>query len=47
MIKPDPKELLDTIEKGYTFVAYSLDFFFLKDRLKTDLNLLNSRRNLQ
>lgn len=47
VIKPDPKELLDTIEKGYTFVAYSLDFFFLKDRLKTDLQLLDSRRNRQ
>ena len=34
VISSDPQEIQNKIDKGYTFLAYSLDFFFLGDKAR-------------
>jgi 2-dehydro-3-deoxyglucarate aldolase len=43
VIPPEHKSLMEKIDKGYTFVAFSLDFMFLGSKCRDEISLL--RRN--
>jgi len=43
VIQPDHKLLQEKIDKGYTFLAFSLDFFFLGDKVRHEMSQLKSR----
>lgn len=40
VIKPDHAELLKKVEEGYHFLAFSLDFYFLADKIKSELSAI-------
>jgi len=37
------EKILERIDKGYSFLAFSLDFFFLGDKAREEMNLLRSK----
>lgn len=43
VIDSDHSKTLEKINKGYTFVAFSLDFFFLGDKARKEMELLKSK----
>ena len=43
VINSDHSKTLEKIEKGYTFLAFSLDFFFIGDKARQEMNLLKSK----
>lgn len=43
VIDSDHSKTLEKINKGYTFLAFSLDFFFLGDKARNELKLLKSK----
>lgn len=42
VVESDYKKVQEKIEKGYTFLAYSLDFFFLGDKAREGMTLLKN-----
>lgn len=42
VIQPDYQLLADKVNTGYTFLAFSLDFFFLGDKVRTEMEKLKS-----
>jgi len=42
VIKPDHKEVLEKMDAGYTFIAFSLDFFFLGDKARSEMEALKN-----
>ena len=36
-------KMLEKIHKGYSFLAYSLDFFFLGDKAREEMKLLRNK----
>lgn len=43
VIDSDHSKTLEKINKGYSFLAFSLDFFFLGDKARNEMNLLKSK----
>ena len=43
VISSDHKKLLEKINKNYTFLAFSLDFFFLGDKAREEMGLLKRK----
>jgi len=43
VIESDPQTLQDKIDEGCTFLAYSLDFFFLGDSVRAGMQLIKSK----
>ena len=43
VIDSDHSKTLEKIQKGYTFLAFSLDFFFIGDKARHEMNLLKSK----
>ena len=43
VIDSDHHKLLEKINKGYSFVAFSLDFFFLGDKAREEMKFLKSK----
>jgi 2-dehydro-3-deoxyglucarate aldolase len=43
VIDSDHSKTLEKIKKGYSFLAFSLDFFFLGDKARTEMALLKSK----
>ena len=41
VIESDPEKLQERIEEGCTFLAYSLDFFFLGDSARSGMKVIN------
>lgn len=41
VIESDPSKLQERIDQGCTFLAYSLDFFFLGDCARNGMNIIN------
>ncbi|MCX7744171.1 MAG: aldolase/citrate lyase family protein [Flavobacteriales bacterium] len=42
VIHPDHQLMVDKINNGYTFLAFSLDFFFLGEKLRSEMHQLKS-----
>ena len=42
VIQSDYKKLQEKIDSGYTFLAFSLDFFFLGDKAREEMNKIKS-----
>lgn len=43
VIESDHSKMLEKISIGYTFLAFSLDFFFLGDKARSEMKLLKSK----
>lgn len=43
VIDSDHRKTLEKIQKGYKFLAFSLDFFFIGDKARHEMNLLKSK----
>lgn len=43
VISSDHEKVLEKINSGYKFLAFSLDFFFLGDKAREEMNFLNSK----
>jgi len=43
VIKPNHVEVLTKIKKGYTFIAFSLDFLFLGDKVREEMKSLTGK----
>lgn len=43
VIESDHAKTLEKINKGYSFVAFSLDFFFLGDKIRDEMQLLKNK----
>lgn len=43
VISSDHKKILEKINKNYSFLAFSLDFFFLGDKARSEMNLLKNK----
>lgn len=43
VIHSDHSKTVEKIKKGYTFLAFSLDFFFLGDKARDEMKLLKSK----
>ncbi len=43
VIDSDHTKTLEKIKKGYSFLAFSLDFFFLGDKARTEMKLLKEK----
>ena len=43
VIESDHKFVLDKIDKGYSFIAFSIDFFFLGDLMRAQMSNLKSK----
>ena len=43
VIDSDHQKILEKINKGYSFLAFSLDFFFLGDKAREEMKLLKSK----
>ncbi|WP_418645849.1 HpcH/HpaI aldolase family protein [Tenacibaculum insulae] len=43
VIDSDHSKTLEKIEKGYTFLAFSLDFFFLGDKAREEMKVLKEK----
>lgn len=44
VVESDHSKVLDKIKKGYSFLAFSLDFFFLGDKARQEMKLLKMKR---
>ena len=42
VINPDYRDIQETLHKGYTFLAFSLDFFFLGDKAREQMTFLKT-----
>jgi len=42
VIHPEHQLILEKIQNGYTFIAFSLDFFFLGEKLRSEMQQLKS-----
>lgn len=42
VVESNHQKVLEKINKGYSFIAFSLDFFFLGDKARNEMNLLKS-----
>jgi len=42
VIQSDHQKLMEKVNKGYTFLAFSLDFFFLGDKAREQMSLLKN-----
>jgi 2-dehydro-3-deoxyglucarate aldolase len=40
IIKPDHNECIEKIMRGYTFIAFSLDFYFLGEKSRNEMKLI-------
>ncbi len=45
VIESDPKKLMERIDEGCTFLAYSLDFFFLGDSVRSGMKAVSAKLN--
>ena len=43
IVESDHSKILEKIAKGYSFLAFSLDFFFLGDKARQEMNLLKQK----
>lgn len=43
IVESDHSKILEKIAKGYSFLAFSLDFFFLGDKARQEMNLLKEK----
>lgn len=43
VVESNHSKVLEKINKGYSFLAFSLDFFFLGDKAREEMNLLKSK----
>ena len=43
VIDSDHQKILEKINKGYSLIAFSLDFFFLGDKVREEMQLLRSK----
>jgi 2-dehydro-3-deoxyglucarate aldolase len=43
IVDSDHSKILEKIDKGYSFLAFSLDFFFLGDKARQEMNLLKEK----
>lgn len=43
VVDSDHSKTVEKINKGYSFLAFSLDFFFLGDKARDEMNLLKSK----
>tara|TARA_B110000503_G_C7137760_1_gene409563 strand:+ start:875 stop:1660 length:786 start_codon:yes stop_codon:yes gene_type:complete len=43
IVDSDHSKILEKIAKGYSFLAFSLDFFFLGDKARQEMNLLKQK----
>lgn len=43
IVDSDHSKILEKIDKGYSFLAFSLDFFFLGDKARQEMNLLKQK----
>lgn len=43
IVESDHAKILEKINKGYSFLAFSLDFFFLGDKARQEMNLLKEK----
>jgi 2-dehydro-3-deoxyglucarate aldolase len=43
IVESDHSKILEKINKGYSFLAFSLDFFFLGDKARREMNLLKEK----
>ncbi|MDA9339657.1 aldolase/citrate lyase family protein [Polaribacter sp.] len=43
VVDSDHSKVLEKINKGYSFLAFSLDFFFLGDKVRSEMNLLKNK----
>jgi 2-dehydro-3-deoxyglucarate aldolase len=43
IVESDHAKILEKIKKGYSFLAFSLDFFFLGDKARQEMNLLKEK----
>lgn len=43
IVESDHSKIIDKINKGYSFLAFSLDFFFLGDKARQEMNLLKEK----
>ena len=46
IVESDHSKVLKKINKGYSFLAFSLDFFFLGDKARNEMDLLKSKINI-
>jgi len=44
IIKPDHKELQSKIKEGYNFIGFSLDFYFLGEKLRDEMKLAKIKK---
>ena len=42
VIQSDHEKLMEKVNKGYSFLAFSLDFFFLGDKAREQMALLKN-----
>lgn len=42
VIQPDHQLIADKVKRGFTFLAFSLDFFFLGDKVRTEMQQLRN-----
>ena len=43
VIESDHNKVLDKVEKNYSFLAFSLDFFFLGDKAREEMKMLKNK----
>ena len=43
IVESDHSKVLEKINKGYSFLAFSLDFFFLGDKARSEMDLLKEK----
>lgn len=43
IVESDHSKVLEKINKGYSFLAFSLDFFFLGDKARSEMDLLKKK----
>jgi 2-dehydro-3-deoxyglucarate aldolase len=43
IVESNHSKVLEKIKKGYSFLAFSLDFFFLGDKARQEMNLLKEK----
>ena len=44
IIKPEFDQVLNKIDQGYTFIGFSLDFFFLGEKARTEMKELKNAK---
>ena len=43
IVESDHNKVLEKINKGYSFLAFSLDFFFLGDKARSEMDMLKKK----